>query len=60
MLDSLKSQSLRLREETAQMLQGFREESGTFREDLQAAKKVWQKTAAVLAKKRQHAKRGAA
>ena len=60
MLNSLKSQSLRLREETTQMLQGFRKKSETFRGELQAARKVWQKTAAVLAKERQHSKRGAA
>jgi len=48
-----------LRAETAQRLQGFRNQSAALREDLQATRKAWQKAATVLAKKRRHAKRGA-
>ena len=58
-LTSLQSETPRLRAETAQRLQGFRNQSAALREDLQAARKAWQKAATVLAKKRRHAKRGA-
>ncbi len=58
LLTALKSGALRLREETTQRLQGFRKQSETLRGDLQAARRAWQKAAAVLAKKRRHPKRG--
>lgn len=58
LLKELKSGAMRLREETTQRLLGFRKQFETFRGDLQAASKVWQKAATVLAKKRRHAKRG--
>jgi hypothetical protein len=54
LLKELKSGALRLRGETTQRLQGFRKQFGTFRGDLQAARRVWQKSAAVLARKRRH------
>lgn len=56
LLNELKSGALQLREETAEMLEDFRKRSETFREDLQAARKAWQKAATVLAKKRRHPK----
>jgi hypothetical protein len=58
LLTTLKSGALQLKEDTSQRLQGFRKQSVTLRGDLQAARKAWQKAAAVLAKKRQHARRG--
>ena len=54
LLKELKSGALRLRGETTQRLQGFRKQFETFRGDLQAARRAWQKAAAVLARKRRH------
>ena len=54
LLKDLRSGALRLRGETTHRLQGFRKQFETFRGDLQAAKRAWQKSAAVLAKKRRH------
>lgn len=56
LLKELKSGALQLREETAQMLEGFRGRFEKFRDDLQAARKAWQKAITALAKKRQHTK----
>ena len=56
LLKELKSGALQLREETAQMLEGFRGRFETFRDDLQAARKAWQKATTALAKKRRHTK----
>jgi len=54
LLKELKSGALRLRGETTQRLEGFRKQFETFRGDLQAARRAWQKSAAVLARKRRH------
>jgi t-SNARE complex subunit (syntaxin) len=59
LLTTLQVESLRLRADTAQRLQGFRKQSAALRRELQAARKTWQKAAAALAKKRRHPKRGA-
>ena len=59
LLTTLQAESLRLRADTAQRLQGFRKQSAALRGELQAARETWQKTATALAKKRRHAKRGA-
>lgn len=56
LLNELKSGALQLRRETAQALQSFRKQFEMLREDLQAARKVWQKAATALAKKRRHPK----
>ena len=56
LLKELKSGALQLREETAQMLQGFRKQFETLRDDLHAAREAWQKVTTALAKKRRHTK----
>ncbi len=56
LLKELKSGALQLREETARMLEGFRKQLETFRNDLHAARGAWQKAATALAKKRRHTK----
>ncbi len=52
----LKSGVLQLKEETAQMLEGFRKQVERFRNDVRAAKETWQKTSAALAEKRRRTK----
>ncbi len=52
LLKDLRSGALRLRGETTHRLQGFRKQFETFRGELQAARRAWQKAATVLARKR--------
>ena len=49
---------MELKHETAKMLKGFRKQLTTFRDDFHAGREAWQKAAATLAKKRQHARQG--
>ena len=56
LLKQLKDGTVELKEETAQMLKGFRKQLATFRNDFQAGREAWQKAATTLAKKRQHRK----
>ena len=58
MLKQLKTGASELKKETAHMLKGFRKQLATFRDDFQAGREAWQKAAATLAKKRQHARQG--
>ena len=54
----LQEGTVELKHETAQMLKGFRKQLTTFRDDFHAGREAWQKAAATLAKKRQHARAG--
>ena len=54
LLKDLRSGALRLRGETTRRLQGFREQFETFRGELQAARRAWQKAGTVLARQRRH------
>ena len=52
LLKQLKDGAGELKQETTQMLKGFRKQLGTLRDDFQAGREAWQKAAATLAKKR--------
>jgi hypothetical protein len=58
LLKQLQEGAVELKQETTQMLKGFRKQLGTLRDDFQAGREAWQKAAAALAKKRQHMRRG--
>ena len=58
LLKQLQDGTVKLKEETAQMLKGFRKQLATFRDDFQAGREAWQKAATTLAKKRQHKQEG--
>lgn len=57
LLKQLKDGAVELKQETTNMLKGFRKQLATFRDDFQAGREAWQKAAATLAKKRQHVRR---